>query len=100
MRKLYISALVVAALVAPLTVTANASEQAGYICVNTNNVYYRTGPGTGYTAWGQVNKGQGLTKTSDAPANRPADGSWWVQGNLWGGRAGVWIQSPYLSWCS
>ncbi len=54
--------------------------------VTANNVIYRASPGG--TPLGQVHRGQGF----DTVEYR--DG--WFRGNLWGGRANVWIYADYL----
>ncbi|HEY3556976.1 MAG TPA: hypothetical protein VGL05_05925 [Kribbella sp.] len=78
-----------------LTAGAGAAQaaptQAQYIChVNTNNVNYRSGPGTQYPSYGQVHYGQ----TFDG---RLSTTGGWMLGNLPGIRNGVWIQGLYIT---
>ena len=74
--------------------TASAStaspDDIGVNCfITENNVNYRSGPGTNYPSFGQVNKGQGFWVYGNTGR--------WLHGNLWGGRAGVWIYADYCS---
>ncbi|WP_222853326.1 hypothetical protein [Fodinicola acaciae] len=66
------------------------AKAAAFTCfVNTNNVNYRSGPGTQYPSYGQVNRGQGFDGRLEAAGG-------WSLGNLWGGRSDVWIYTQYL----
>lgn len=66
-----------------------ASVSANYACtVTENNVNFRAGPGTNFKSYGQVNRGQNLEYIWYENG--------WVHGNLWGGRADVWIANKFL----
>ncbi|GLZ30487.1 hypothetical protein Lesp02_26760 [Lentzea sp. NBRC 105346] len=98
MRKYLMATLAAVALSATLVATpANAASFD--TCVKDDGTRYRTGPGTGYTALGIVNRGQKITVTGTAMGDNPVDGIWWAKGDLWGGSTGVWIRNDLLEYC-
>ncbi|HEY3556975.1 MAG TPA: hypothetical protein VGL05_05920 [Kribbella sp.] len=73
---------------ATTTTASAATDDIGVNCfITENNVNYRSGPGTQYPSYGQVNKGQGFYMYKYSGQ--------WFYGDLWGGRKGVWIYQDY-----
>ncbi len=70
--------------------STSSADDIGVNCfITDNNVNYRSGPGTQYPSYGQVNRGQGFWVYGNSGR--------WLHGNLWGGRADVWIYGDYCS---
>ncbi|WP_091621673.1 hypothetical protein [Amycolatopsis saalfeldensis] len=83
---------------AATTTSATVVQPADGLCtVTANSVRYRTGPGTGYTALGLVYAGTLFFPDHTAPADRPKDGTTWVNGSIVQGASNVWIRQDYLS---
>ncbi|MGZ0153515.1 hypothetical protein ACXJJ3_41060 [Kribbella sp. WER1] len=90
-RALAVAAVSTAAATVTGGVAQAAPAQAQYIChVNTNNVNYRSGPGTQYPSYGQVHAGQAFD-------GRLSTTGGWMLGNLPGIRNDVWIQGSYIT---
>ncbi|MGZ0153514.1 SH3 domain-containing protein [Kribbella sp. WER1] len=92
-RRMAVASGVLAMAVTGATATTASAASAGTddIGVNCfiteNNVNYRSGPGTQYPSYGQVNKGQGFYMYGSSGQ--------WYYGDMWGGRKGVWIYQDY-----
>ncbi|NBE52099.1 SH3 domain-containing protein [Streptomyces boluensis] len=71
--------------------TAVQQVQAHVCTVNGDGVKFRAGPGLEYPVLGIVNRGHNMDLIG-------TQGDW-VQGDLWGGRTGVWIHTEYLDNC-
>jgi uncharacterized protein YgiM (DUF1202 family) len=68
---------------------SHAAQQRAYLCtVNDNGVNLRGDPGAQFAVLGQVNRGQQFDVHT-------YDGRW-AQGDVVGGRTGVWIYDAYL----
>jgi uncharacterized protein YraI len=69
--------------------TSSADDIGANCFITTNNVNYRSGPGTQYPSYGQVNQGQGFYTYSNVGR--------WLHGDLWGGRKDVWINADFCA---